>query len=133
MAQQEINNGESAALVRQKLNENFQELYRGKVPTNHASTTTAYGIGTTTNYGHVKVTSGNGLNISNGTISMTAASTTSSGAVQLVNNSDTADDTKAASAGALYDVAHTLTKTYWGQAEPTASAGKTGDIYVMIG
>ena len=129
MAQQQINNGESAALIREKLNDNFTELYTGRVPTNHASSTQSYGVGTTANYGHVKVTNGNGLNISNGTISMAAAS----GAVQLVNNSDTIDDTKAASAGALYDVAHTLTKTYWGQGNPTASAGKIGDIYVMIG
>jgi hypothetical protein len=133
MAQQQIDNGESAALVRKKLNDNFTELYTGRVPTNHASSTQSYGVGTTANYGHVKVTSGNGLNISNGTISMASASTTSAGAVQLVNNSDTIDDTKAASAGALYDVAHTLTKTYWGQGNPTASAGKIGDIYVMIG
>ena len=133
MAQQQIHNGESAALVRQKLNDNFQELYTGRVPTNHASSTQSYGVGTTANYGHVKVTNGNGLNISNGTISMATASTTSAGAVQLVSNSDTTDDTKAASAGALYRAMQETPKTYWGTENPTEDMGKIGDLYIKIG
>lgn len=46
----------------------------GKAQTNHASTGTSYGAGSGTNYGHVKVTEGNGLSISNGVISMAASS-----------------------------------------------------------
>ncbi len=53
----------------------------GAAPTSHASTNTTYGVGSTTNYGHVKVTSGNGLGISNGTISMSVAKTTAAGAM----------------------------------------------------
>jgi|GEM_PF-1527839 len=41
-----------------------------KAPTNHASDTTDYGIGTAEKYGHLKVTSGNGLSVSNGILSM---------------------------------------------------------------
>lgn len=133
MAQQQINNGESAALVRQKLNDNFQELYDNKVPMNHASVSTAYGVGTTTNYGHVKATSGNGLNISEGVISMSLGSSTTAGALQLVTNSDTNDNTKAASAGALYNAVNSTIKTYWGTEAPSADTGKIGDIYIKIG
>lgn len=34
---------------------NVQTAINGKAPTNHASTTTNYGIGTSTNYGHTKI------------------------------------------------------------------------------
>ena len=44
----------------------------GKAPTAHASSDTTYGVGTTQQYGHVKVTEGCGLAISCGTISLNA-------------------------------------------------------------
>ena len=44
----------------------------GKAPTSHASSATTYGVGTTQQYGHVKVTEGCGLAISCGTISLNA-------------------------------------------------------------
>lgn len=44
----------------------------GKAPTSHASSDTTYGVGTTQQYGHVKVTEGCGLAISCGTISLNA-------------------------------------------------------------
>ena len=44
----------------------------GKAPTSHASSATTYGVGTTQQYGHVKVTEGCGLAISGGTISLNA-------------------------------------------------------------
>ena len=47
-------------------------LAQGKAPTSHASSATTYGVGTTQQYGHVKVTEGCGLSISNGTISLNA-------------------------------------------------------------
>lgn len=132
MAQQQINNGESAALVRQKLNDNFQELYTGRVPTNHASSTQAYGVGTTSNYGHVKVTNANGLNITNGAISMAKASTSAIGAVQLSSAYNVEDNTKAATAGALYNLSNATIKAFSGKESPSASLGKVGDIYVEI-
>ena len=47
-------------------------LAQGKAPTTHASSDTTYGVGTTQQYGHVKVTEGCGLAISCGTISLNA-------------------------------------------------------------
>ena len=47
-------------------------LAQGKAPTSHASTDVTYGVGTTQQYGHVKVTEGCGLAISCGTISLNA-------------------------------------------------------------
>lgn len=132
MAQQQINNGESAALVRQKLNDNFQELYAGRVPTNHASSTQAYGVGTTTNYGHVKVTNANGLSVANGVISMAKASTSAVGAVQLSSTYNTEDNTKAATQGALFNLNNSVVKTFVGQGVPASDLGKVGDIYIEI-
>ena len=47
-------------------------LAQGKAPTSHASSDITYGVGTTQQYGHVKVTEGCGLAISCGTISLNA-------------------------------------------------------------
>ena len=47
-------------------------LAQGKAPTSHASSDTTYGVGTTQQYGHVKVTEGCGLAISCGIISLNA-------------------------------------------------------------
>lgn len=46
----------------------------GRAPANHASTATTYGIGDTTNYGHLKV--GSNITVSSGTISLTKANVT---------------------------------------------------------
>lgn len=132
MAQQQINNGESAALVRQKLNANFDELYNDKASVNHASSSTSYGVGSTSNYGHVKVTNANGLNITNGAISMAKASTSAIGAVQLSSAYNVEDNTKAATAGALYNLSNATIKTFSGKGSPSASLGKVGDIYIEI-
>lgn len=50
-------------------------------PTSHASSATTYGVSTTTQYGHIKITTGNGLSLSSGTLSMKQASATQAGAV----------------------------------------------------
>ena len=44
------------------------------LPTNHASTETTYGVGSTSNYGHLKV--GNNISVSSGTISLSKANVT---------------------------------------------------------
>ena len=44
----------------------------GKAPISHSSSATTYGVGTTQQFGHVKVTEGCGLSISGGTISLDA-------------------------------------------------------------
>ena len=46
----------------------------GKAPSAHASTATTYGVGSSSNYGHLKV--GNNITVSNGTISLTTANVT---------------------------------------------------------
>lgn len=55
----------------------------GAAPISHASSNTTYGVGSTSNYGHVKITSGNGLSISSGTITMSAASSSAAGAITI--------------------------------------------------
>lgn len=53
----------------------------GGAPINHASSNNTYGVATTSAYGHVKITTGNGLVLSSGTLSMNAASSSAAGAV----------------------------------------------------
>lgn len=130
MTKQVLNNGISGAIFRQILNENFTDLYNNKSDKNHASSTTDFGVASTTFFGHIKVTNGNGLNISNGVLSMNAASTSQAGTVQLVNNATTNDATKAATAAALKGVKDAAINTYTGTSNPGAELGKDGDIYI---
>ena len=65
MAQQILNNGISASVFRQILNENFSDLYNNTPTKNHASATTDFGVATTNVFGHIRVTTGNGLNLNN--------------------------------------------------------------------
>lgn len=132
MAKQVINNGESAAIVRQKINDNFTDLYGNRVPTYHASNTTTYGVGSDTLFGHVKVAPGNGLGITGGVVSMASASTNTKGAVQLVDNATTDDNTKAVTASALKTVADSAIKVYKGTTDPTSDIGKDNDLYIKL-
>lgn len=75
MAQQILNNGISGQAFREILNQNFTELYNDKAPKNHSSTSGEFGVTSTTNFGHVKVTIGNGLNVSGGVLSLQGATT----------------------------------------------------------
>lgn len=59
-------------------------LAQGKAPTSHASSDITYGVGTTQQYGHVKVTEGCGLAISCGTISLNAPGYNCTGTVTAV-------------------------------------------------
>lgn len=59
-------------------------LAQGKAPTSHASSDTTFGVGTTQQYGHVKVTEGCGLAISCGTISLNAPGYNCTGTVTAV-------------------------------------------------
>lgn len=132
MAKQVINNGMSAKVVRGILNSNFDELYNEKAIKNHASSTTDFGVASTTNFGHIKVQSANGLTVTNGVLKMNLGTTSQAGAVQLVNNSQTNDATKAATAAALKSVSDAAIKTFSGTEVPSQSVGKDGDLYVMI-
>lgn len=75
MAQQTLNNGVSGSVFRGILNDNFTDLYTNKANKNHASTSTDFGVATTSAFGHIKVTTGNGLNLSGGTLSLAGATT----------------------------------------------------------
>ena len=75
MAQQTLNNGISGSVFRGILNDNFTDLYTNKANKNHASTSTDFGVATTSAFGHIKVTTGNGLNLSGGTLSLAGATT----------------------------------------------------------
>lgn len=132
MAIQTLNNNESAQVFRTKLNDNYNDLQTNKAIVNHASADNSYGVATNSMYGHVKVTTGNGLTNNNGTLSMSLGTTSAAGAVQLVNNSATNDSTKAATAAALKGVADAAVQTFYGTGEPSASDGKIGDIYIKI-
>ena len=49
-----------------------------KAPINHASSENIYGVATSGNYGHVKVTTGNGLNNNGGTLNGNTCTVTTS-------------------------------------------------------
>ena len=129
MPKQELNNLESASIHRTKLNENFTELYETKANTNHASSSTDYGIASPSLFGHVKVTQANGLAVTSGVLSIGLASTTNVGAVQLVNDYNTNDSTKAATAAAVKGVKDAAVVVYYGTETPSGAIGKDGDLY----
>lgn len=114
------------------LKDSIDALDTGKAPTSHASTSTTYGVATGSSYGHVKVTTGNGLNLSNGTLSMSTATTSSAGAVQLENTLTSTSTSKALTAAQgkyLYD---NKAQAFYGTTAPSSSLGKDGDIYFLI-
>lgn len=124
MAQQTLNNGISASVFRQILNENFSDLYNNTPTKNHASTTTDFGVATTNVFGHIKVTTGNGLNLNNGVLSLAAATTNDA----VVGTATTMVMTPARVKDAIngYGVVsdgNTIIKI--GDTEPTPQSGKT--------
>lgn len=130
MAQQTLNNSISGLAFRKILNDNFTDLYTNKADKMHASTTTEYGVASTTNFGHIKINTNNGLSINGGILGVSKASTSQSGTVQLVDNATTNDNTKAATASALKFVKDSAIIAYQGTDVPSQSLGKNGDIYI---
>lgn len=98
MAKQTIENLESAATVRNKINSNFTDLYTNKADKSHASESADYGAASTSLYGHVRINNANGLTVSNGILSINAATTAQPGAVQLVDSLTSTSDTRALTA-----------------------------------
>lgn len=86
MAQQTLNNGISGMAFRKILNDNFSDLYTNKADKNHASTGTDFGVASTTNFGHIKVSIGGGLNVSGGVLSLTSATTEEAVAGEATNS-----------------------------------------------
>ena len=124
MAQQTLNNGVSGKVFRDILNQNFTELYTNKAPKNHASTTLDYGIATSTNYGHIRVTTGNGLDLTSGTLSLTAATKSDAMAGIATNMVMTPARVKdAINAYGVMSDGNTIIKV--GGTQPSAQIGKT--------
>lgn len=124
MAQRQIENGMSGTVVRENINENFSELYTGKADNNHASSATTYGVATTSLFGHIKVTTGNGLNLNNGTLSLAAASTSDATAGTSTNVVMTPARVKdAINAFGVQSDGNLIIK--WGTRQPAVQSGKT--------
>lgn len=124
MAQQTLNNGISGAVFRNILNENFTDLYTNKAIKNHASTTSDFGVATTSAFGHIKVTTGNGLNLNEGTLSLAAANTAEAVAGAITNKIMTPARVKEAiNAYSVISDGNTIIKV--GATKPTAQSGKT--------
>lgn len=124
MAQQTLSNGISGAVFRNILNENFTDLYTNKANKNHASSTTDFGVATTSAFGHIKVTTGNGLNLSGGTLSLAAATTAEATAGAITNKVMTPARVKeAVNAYGVMSDGNTIIKV--GTTQPTAQSGKT--------
>ena len=124
MAQQTLNNGISGSVFRGILNDNFTDLYTNKANKNHASTTTDFGVATTSAFGHIKVTTGNGLNLSGGTLSLAGATT----AEAIVGTSTTtvmspARVKEAVNAYGVMSDGNTILKV--GETRPEGQIGKT--------
>lgn len=124
MAQQTLNNGVSGAVFRNILNENFTDLYTNKAIKNHASTTADFGLATTSAFGHIKVTTGNGLNLSDGTLSLAAATTAEATAGTITNKVMTPARVKeAVNAYGVMSDGNTIIKV--GSTQPSTQSGKT--------
>lgn len=124
MAQQTLNNGVSGAVFRNILNENFTDLYTNKAIKNHASTTADFGLATTSAFGHIKVTTGNGLNLSDGTLSLAAATTAEATAGAITNKVMTPARVKeAVNAYGVMSDGNTIIKV--GSTQPSTQSGKT--------
>ena len=132
MARQELNNLESALTFRTKLNANFADLYDNKAQISHASSTSAYGLGSSNLFGHVKITPNNGLDINDGTVSMSLATTSKAGAVQLNDNLTSNSNTMALTAKQGKILKDSMVVTYSGTSNPDNSLGKNGDLYIKI-
>lgn len=132
-----LNNNDYASDFRQKINDNFADLFKNNVPTNHASQTDEYGLGTTNLYGHVKISQANGLNIASGVVSMSQATTASFGTVKLASTSASTSATDVVTSKVLNDAIRgqsNIPRIYYGMTDPNdanVTAGSVnGDIYV---
>ena len=124
MPQQTLNNGIAGSVFRKILNDNFTDLYTNKADKNHASSTTDFGIATTSVFGHIKVTTGNGLNLSDGVLSLAAASTSEATAGTITNKVMTPARVKeAVNAYGVMSDGNTIIKVSGTQ--PSAQSGKT--------
>lgn len=136
MALRILNNNDYANDFREKINENFAELFNNNVPTNHATSLDTYGLGTTQLYGHLRVQANNGLSVSNGTVSLSSATTTAYGTVRLASNSSSTSTTDVVTSKILNDAMRgqtSMPRIFYGTTDPsgtTPSGSQNGDIYI---
>lgn len=121
------------ALQVKNIKDNVTSLQENTSPKNHASTTTTYGVGSTTSYGHLKVNASNGLGVNNGILSMNAATTSQAGTVRLVDSLSSQSTIMALTAKQGYMLDQKKPDVYTGTSAPSSSIGKNGDIYFLLG
>ena len=124
MAQQTLNNGIAGSAFRTILNDNFTDLYTNKAIKNHASASTDFGVASTSVFGHIKVSTGNGLNLTNGVLSLAAASSAeaTAGTSDVVVMSPLKVKTAVNAYGVMSD-GNTIIKV--GSTQPAVQTGKT--------
>lgn len=133
-----LNNNDTGLEFRQKINENFSELYADHIPANHASTSDYYGLGTNSLYGHLRVQGTNGLGVNNGTVTMARATITDYGTVKLASSSSSTSTTDVVTSKVLYDAMRgqgNVPRIYYGTSNPTSSnttGSQNGDLYIKI-
>lgn len=131
-----LNNNDYAADFRQKINDNFADLYKNNVPKNHESATNIYGVGSTSTFGHLKVQASNGLGVANGVISLTQATANSYGAVRLATSASSASSTDVVTSQVLRSALrdqNSAPRIYYGSSSPSSSNtpnSQDGDIYI---
>lgn len=116
----------------QDVNNKLESLENNTPPKNHAVANSDYGLATNSLYGHVKVTPGNGLALTDGTISLNTATVNIAGAVQLEDTLASQSDTRALTARAGYELDQRKAEVFYGYTEPTGAIGRDGDIYFLL-
>ena len=114
------------------LNTQLVTLQNNTPPKNHAVANGDYGLATSSLYGHLKVTVGNGLNLNEGTLSLSAATTSAAGAVQLEDTLSSQSSTKALTAKMGYELDRKKPEVFYGYTEPSKNIGRDGDIYILL-
>ena len=115
------------------LNDNVTQLQENTPPKNHAVNNSDYGLATDSLYGHLKVTSGNGLTLTDGTLSLNAASTSAAGAVQLEDSLNSQSSTKVLTAKQGNILDQKKAEVFSGTTAPSNTIGRDGDIYLLLG
>lgn len=114
------------------LQDSVQKLQDDTPPKNHAVAVPDYGLATNALYGHLKVTSGNGLNLTDGTLSLNLATVNAAGAVQLEDTLSSQSSSRALTAKQGYELDQKKAEVFYGYNEPSSSIGRDGDIYFLL-
>lgn len=122
-----------SAIQGKELNERVSSLEIDTPPKNHAVNNGDYGLATDSLYGHLRVTSGNGLVLNNGILSLNPASTASPGAVQLEDTLESQSSVKALTANMGYYLDEHKAEVFSGTTTPSNDIGTNGDIYFLLG